>query len=110
MRKLGTMESLGQRALAQSRGATRGHDEQEVVALLGQTEAGQRLTHHRLRLGEGAAELGDQLDVGQSVTRPAHTLSGHALNVHAGGLRRLNSRAPALGLESCHAGRRGGRR
>jgi hypothetical protein len=81
--RLGAVQFACECALHGPVRTTGGNHEEQVISLLGQTEPGQGLAHDRLRFGEGAAQLGDELDVGQRVSRQQHTLGGHAVNVHA---------------------------
>jgi hypothetical protein len=74
--------------------AGRDHQE-EVIALLGEAESRQRLAHDRLRLGEGSAQLGDERDIGQRVTRQPHALGGHGRNVHGEAIDCVVSPVPA---------------
>ncbi len=94
--RLRTVERAGQRALSCA-GRTTGRDHQEeVVALLGETESHQGPSHDGLRVCKGAPQLGDQLDVGERIPCAPHTLGGHALNVHRRGIACGDSRPTAL--------------
>jgi hypothetical protein len=81
--RLWAVELAGEGALNGSIQAARGDHQEKVVALLGKAELGQRLSHDGLSLREGAAQLGDELDVGQRVPRQLRPLGEHVQNVHA---------------------------
>ncbi|GAC1581901.1 MAG: hypothetical protein NVS3B18_15420 [Candidatus Dormibacteria bacterium] len=84
--------------------AAGGHDEQEVVALLGEPERRQRLAHDRLCLGESAAQLRDQRDVGQRIPRQPHAVGGHDKNVHGEQRGRIYSPTVVRALEAPQLG------
>jgi hypothetical protein len=96
--RLGAVELAGESPLdGPVRTAGRDHEE-EVIALLGEAESHERLAHDGLRLGEGPAQLGNELDVGQCVTRQPHPVGGHVENVHAEGIDCVGFSAPSARL------------
>lgn len=82
--RLRTAKLACQGSRAGAAGAGGRHHQEKVVALLGETEARQRVRHDGLRLSEGPAQLGDELDVREGVASLLDVLGGHALNVHGG--------------------------
>jgi hypothetical protein len=80
--RLRAVQLASESALDGSVATSGGDDEQQVVALLRQPQAGEGLAHDGLGLGECAAKLSHECDVGQGIPGQLRALGRHALNVH----------------------------
>jgi hypothetical protein len=90
---IGGVQLAGQRALDSPVRPTGGDHKEEVIPLLGEAESRQCLAHDRLGLGKSAAQLGNELDVGQRIACQPHPLCGHAVNVHGEAIECVESPA-----------------